>query len=69
MYKCKDCDRIFREPDKWSELVVEFERSFYGCPYCGSEYYEDYDEDDDAEGRDADMYYDTYRERMWSDAV
>ena len=42
MFKCSDCGRIFREPERWSELVVEFERKYYGCPRCGSEYYEDY---------------------------
>lgn len=42
MFKCTDCERVFCEPCKCSELIVEFERSFYGCPYCGSEYYEDY---------------------------
>lgn len=64
MFKCSDCERVFREPEGCFEQLGEFWRDYEGCPYCGSEYYEDYDEDDDAEGRDADMYYDTYRERM-----
>lgn len=69
MYKCNDCGKIFHEPQSWSEPIDEFWRDYNGCPYCSSEDYDDYDEDYDAEGYDADMWYDECREMRWSDAV
>ena len=57
MFKCDDCERVFREPGRFCEIITGFPRHFEGCPYCGSEYYEDYydkqkDEEEEEEGEE-----------------
>ena len=39
MYKCKRCGEIFEEP--WETYEKETGARESGCPYCGSDYYDD----------------------------
>ena len=60
MYRCNNCDEIFDEPES-ERIDLE---SYYGvgslfpdhhygylsvCPYCNSEDFDEYDEDDECE--------------------
>lgn len=45
-YKCNDCEREFDEPESYEEYMGEFWGSpayetFYYCPFCGSDDYEE----------------------------
>lgn len=58
MYICNDCKNTFEEP-KTKEVDLEvlngvggdFPNHHYGtfniCPYCGSDYFDDYDDEED----------------------
>lgn len=42
MCKCDNCNKVFEEPDTYSEVIGEFwgipAREYFGiCPYCGSD--------------------------------
>lgn len=52
MYKCNDCEVIFEEPNSYQEYMGEFwgsrsYQTFYICPCCGSDDYEEYVEGDE----------------------
>lgn len=48
-YKCNDCNCEFDEPDSYEEYMGEFwgtpaYETFYRCPYCKSDDYEEVEE-------------------------
>ena len=54
MWHCTECRRVFEEPDYYTEdpsppgiSLPPGYYTFYMCPYCGSEYIEDYPDDEE----------------------
>ena len=48
-YKCNDCECEFNEPESYEECMGEFwgtpaYETFYCCPCCGSDAYEEVDD-------------------------
>lgn len=62
MWHCTECLRVFEEPNYYYEdpsppgiSLPPGWYTFYMCPYCGSEYIEDYP-DDEEEWDEDDVY-------------
>lgn len=62
MWHCTECLRVFKEPNYYYEdpsppgiSLPPGWYTFYMCPYCGSEYIEDYP-DDEEEWDEDDVY-------------
>ena len=57
VFKCFDCEKLFKEPQVVSECVGEFwgtpaYEDFTYCPYCGSESIDEIYLDEDGEGEE-----------------